>query len=99
MADSDSIRIVRYSRMLRGICFLALAGLPLGLASMWFFAGEAFLRSAEPMQYLVPHGVGFEAGRLDPTLRILGFGVSMVPGALAMWALWSLVVQAANAVA
>lgn len=90
MTDSDSIRIVRYSRMLRGLCFLAFVGLPAGLASMWFFAGEAFLRSGAPVQYLVPHGVGFDAGRLDPTLRLLGFAVSMVPGALAMWALWNL---------
>ncbi|MGE0624197.1 MAG: DUF2975 domain-containing protein [Pseudomonadales bacterium] len=88
--DSDSVRIVAYSRALRAACIVGFVALPLGLAAIWFLGSETFLRSGEPAQYLVPHGVGFEPGTLSPTLRLLGFGVSMIPGALAMFALWQL---------
>lgn len=89
MANRSS-RIVSYSRTLRAICIIGFAAIPIALGSIWFLGSEAFLLSREPTQYLVPHGVGFEAGLLDPSLRLLGFVISMIPGALAMWALWHL---------
>lgn len=90
MGDRNSDRIVTYSRALRVICTVAFAAIPSALGAMWVFGTEAFLLSGEPAQYLVPPGVGFESGLLDPTLRVLGFAISMIPAGLAMWALWHL---------
>ena len=88
--DPATARIVAYSRILRLASLLGCAAVLLGTAGIWFFGSEAFLRSGEPAQYLIPHGVGFEAGLLSPTLRLLGFAISLIPGGLAMWALWQL---------
>lgn len=85
--DIDSARIVRYSRRLRALCVFGALAIPTLLAAMWFFGSEDFLLSGEPVQYLVPHGVAFEPGLLSPVLRLLGFCVSMIPGAIAVWAL------------
>lgn len=90
MTDPKSARIVTYSRLLRGACVIGFVLVPTVLAGMWVLGGEKFLLSGEAAYYLVPHGVDFEAGLLTPTVRLLGFLISMIPGGLAMWALWHL---------
>ncbi|MCB1684687.1 MAG: DUF2975 domain-containing protein [Pseudomonadales bacterium] len=90
MTEANSTRIVTYSRVLRGVCAIGFALVPLLLGGMWFLGSEAFLLSGEAAYYLVPHGVGFEVGRLTPALRLAGFMISMIPGGLTMWALWHL---------
>lgn len=90
MGDTRSAKIVAYSRILRGACVIGFVAIPLLLGAIWILGSEKFLLSGEPSFYLVPHGVGFEAGLLDPMLRLIGFAISMISGGLTMWALWHL---------
>lgn len=85
-----STRIVSFSRVLRVLCLIGCVVVPLSLAAMWWLGSEAFLLSGAPGHYAVPHGVGFEPGLLDPTLRLLGFGISMIFGGVMVFACWQL---------
>jgi hypothetical protein len=90
MTDRDHQSIMRWSRLLRGVCLGVVLLVPVAFAALWAFGDEHFLLSGEPVEYGVPHGVAFEPGRLGVGLRLAGFAISMIPGGLVAWAAWQL---------
>lgn len=81
---SRSERVRRVSRLMRLLCGLAMVAIPLGLAGLWasfdlWAAGHPELAHLGPLVRPMP-----------APLLLAGFLVSMIPGAVVLFALWRL---------
>ena len=81
-STQNEARIRRAGAMLRHFCAVMIVTIPVGAAAYWALV-------TEESQWL-PYVVGDLTVALTPTSRAAAFLVTLVPGAVLMWAFWTL---------